>query len=350
MFENSKTYIAIPPGETIKEQLEDRDMSQKEFAQRMDLSEKHVSRLLNGKVGLTHDTALKLESVLGIKAEFWNNLENRYREKLALVKSENEMDEDLSLLNQFPYKEMADLRWIEKESNRKERVKNLRRYFSVASLSLVDHLPAFQIAYRKMGDNSSHGYAQLCWEQQARIAASSLDTERIDLNNLQDSIESIRKMNRTAPAEFIPQLTKLLAESGIALVFLPHLKGTKLQGASMMSGDRIVLAMTLRGKDADRFWFSLFHEISHIINGDLFGDKARSERDMDISAANILIPPQAYAEFVSANDFSKESVVEFAETIDLQPGIVAGRLQNDEKIRHDQLNDLKIRYEFDKTA
>ena len=157
-------------------------------------------------------------------------------------------------------------------------------------------------------------------------------------------------MNRTDPEEFIPQLTKLLAESGIALVFLPHLKGTKLQGASMMSGDRIVLAMTLRGKDADRFWFSLFHEISHIINGDLFGDKARSERDMDISAANILIPPQAYAEFVSANDFSKESVVEFAETIDLQPGIVAGRLQNDEKIRHDQLNDLKIRYEFDKTA
>ena len=90
--QNSETYIAIPPGETIKEQLEDRDMSQKEFARRMDLSEKHVSRLLNGKVGLTHDTALKLESVLGIKAEFWNNLENRYREKLALVKSENEME------------------------------------------------------------------------------------------------------------------------------------------------------------------------------------------------------------------------------------------------------------------
>lgn len=123
MLENSKTYIAVPPGETIKEQLEDREMSQKEFAQRMGLSEKHVSRLLNGKVGLTHDTALKLESVLGIKAEFWNNLENRYREKLALVKSENEMDEDLSLLNQFPYKEMADLGWIEKEPNRKERVK-----------------------------------------------------------------------------------------------------------------------------------------------------------------------------------------------------------------------------------
>ena len=92
MFENSETYIAIPPGETIKEQLEDRDMSQKEFARRMGLSEKHVSRLLNGKVGLTHDTALKLESVLGIKAEFWNNLENRYREKLALVKSENEKE------------------------------------------------------------------------------------------------------------------------------------------------------------------------------------------------------------------------------------------------------------------
>ena len=95
--EGAQHYIAIPPGETIKEQLEDRDMSQKEFARRMDLSEKHVSRLLNGKVGLTHDTALKLESVLGIKAEFWNNLENRYREKLALVKSEVEWSKILNI-------------------------------------------------------------------------------------------------------------------------------------------------------------------------------------------------------------------------------------------------------------
>ncbi|MFR0064315.1 MAG: helix-turn-helix transcriptional regulator [Veillonella parvula] len=45
----SSSYVATPPGATIKEQLNDRNMSQKEFAARMDLSEKHVSKLINGE-------------------------------------------------------------------------------------------------------------------------------------------------------------------------------------------------------------------------------------------------------------------------------------------------------------
>ena len=48
----SKTYIAVPPGESIKEQLEYRGMTQKAFAARMDMSEKHISHLLNGDVQL----------------------------------------------------------------------------------------------------------------------------------------------------------------------------------------------------------------------------------------------------------------------------------------------------------
>ncbi|NLV83509.1 MAG: helix-turn-helix transcriptional regulator, partial [Spirochaetales bacterium] len=50
MFSKSKRTIAIPPSETIREQLKDRGMTQKEFAIRMGLTEKHVSQLLNGQV------------------------------------------------------------------------------------------------------------------------------------------------------------------------------------------------------------------------------------------------------------------------------------------------------------
>lgn len=59
------TVIAVPPGESIREQLEIRELSQKEFALRMCMSEKHISNLINGKVELTPPTAQKLESVLG---------------------------------------------------------------------------------------------------------------------------------------------------------------------------------------------------------------------------------------------------------------------------------------------
>ena len=79
----SKTVIATPPGATIKEQLIDRGISEKEFAMRMDMSDEHISRLLKGEASLTNDIAMRLETVLGLPANFWSNLEDIYREKLA---------------------------------------------------------------------------------------------------------------------------------------------------------------------------------------------------------------------------------------------------------------------------
>ena len=100
----SRTIIASPPGATIKEQLVDRGMSQKEFARRMDMSEKHISRLINGEVQLTPDMAVRLEMVLGAPAQFWSRLESIYREKLAKANAENEMDADIEIANKYPYK------------------------------------------------------------------------------------------------------------------------------------------------------------------------------------------------------------------------------------------------------
>lgn len=98
MLEESKTYMAIPPGEHIKEMLEDRGLKQKDFAYRMNLSEKHISKLLNGDVQLTPDVANRLEIVLGVEASFWNGLEALYREDLIKVRNENKMDQDLEIM------------------------------------------------------------------------------------------------------------------------------------------------------------------------------------------------------------------------------------------------------------
>ncbi len=68
----------------------------------MDLSEKHISRLINGDVRLTTDVAVRLEMVLGIPAHFWSNLESIYREKLARAEAENTMDADVELARKFP--------------------------------------------------------------------------------------------------------------------------------------------------------------------------------------------------------------------------------------------------------
>ena len=86
----SRSYIAVPPGETIKEQLEFRGMKQKEFAERIGLSEKHVRALIHGDVQLTNDIAYRLETVFGIPSLFWKNLESIYRENIEKVKKEEQ--------------------------------------------------------------------------------------------------------------------------------------------------------------------------------------------------------------------------------------------------------------------
>ena len=107
-MQRSHSFIATPPGATVKEQLIERGMQQKEFAVRMGMSEKHISKLINGEVQLTIDAARRLEMVLGLPAQFWCNLEAVYRENIAKVNEENAMEADIAIAQKFPYKEMLE--------------------------------------------------------------------------------------------------------------------------------------------------------------------------------------------------------------------------------------------------
>ena len=135
----SRSYIATPPGATIKEQLDDRGMSQKEFASRMGMSEKHISHLINGNVQLTPDVAYRLELVLGMPASFWSNLEAIYREKLAKVDAENALDADKEIAKKFPYSEMSKNSWLPNTRNPEERVVHLRKFFEVVQLDKLSN-------------------------------------------------------------------------------------------------------------------------------------------------------------------------------------------------------------------
>jgi HTH-type transcriptional regulator/antitoxin HigA len=75
-----------PPGDTIADALEERGMTQIEFAERTGFSKKHVNGLIEGSVAITAETALKLESLLGSTASFWLGRELEYQEDLARKK------------------------------------------------------------------------------------------------------------------------------------------------------------------------------------------------------------------------------------------------------------------------
>ena len=75
-------YVS-PPGETLREALDERGMNQVDFARRIGMSRKHLKDILDGASPIVPDTALKFERVLGIPARFWNNREQQYRDFVA---------------------------------------------------------------------------------------------------------------------------------------------------------------------------------------------------------------------------------------------------------------------------
>ena len=148
----SKTFIAIPPGMTIKEVLENRHMTQKELASRMDMSEKHISKLINGEVPLTQDVALRLERVFGVDASFWNGLEAGYREKILKVEYENSIDEEINFAKPFGYAKLARLGIVPETKKKAEQVNNLQKFFEVASLKTVADEMVMPLVYENIKD------------------------------------------------------------------------------------------------------------------------------------------------------------------------------------------------------
>ena len=147
--------------------------------------------------------------------------------------------------------------------------------------------------------------------------------------------------------EFPSKLSSLLANCGIALVLLPHISGTFLHGATFFDNNKIVIALTLRGKDADKFWFSLFHELGHIANDHLSYDYDISfEQIADNFARDTLIPVEDYNNLVNSYNYSAENILIFADQIGILAGIIIGRLQNDNIIHYTTLNHLKIKYQL----
>lgn len=143
---------------------------------------------------MTPEVAVRLEIVLGVPARFWNNLEAIYREKLIKIAAKKAMDADEALARQFPYSEMAKFGWIPQTRNSKEKVINLRKYFEVVSLSLLENTQITRIACRRLAVTDKSDLALMAWVQEAKIRARDIETKPINIKDLISVIPDIRKM------------------------------------------------------------------------------------------------------------------------------------------------------------
>ena len=342
-----------PPGETLRELLEERGIPQAELALRMGRPRKTISEIINGKAALTHETALQLELVLGVPADFWNSRERIYRAYLASLEEKKRLEAEAAWCGNFPIKQMAELGWVKRPEGKSARVHELFSYFGVVSSDQWTELYSdVAVAFRTSAKFEADRFSLGAWLRYGLRESQRVDAAPFDRSRFEGALAEARALTRQDPEAFVPALRSSCAAAGVVVMFVPELPRSRASGATRwVTPDKALIQLSLRYKTNDHLWFTFFHEAAHILlhgkrlifiesNG---SSEAQEEAQANAWAADWLIPPAAYSKFTERARFTEPLVRQFAKLIDIAPGIVVGRLQHDGLVKHSQLNHLKVK-------
>lgn len=263
----SKTFTAVPPGMTIKEVLEDHHMTQKELAARLGLSEKHISKLINGEVPLTQDVAIRLERVLDIEASFWNGLEAAYREAILKVEYENSIDEEINFAKPFGYAKLARLGIVPETKKAAEQVNNLQKFFEVASLKHVANEMVMPLVYENIKDMEPDKKSAIyTLVQITKGRARFVEVNPYDAELLEKFIPKIKDLSCESLIGVKEPLKDMLAACGVIIVYLPIIDNITSTCITYSKGNSIVLGIPT--EDSDAFWTLLDEALHNLLERD----------------------------------------------------------------------------------
>ena len=343
--------FAFHPGYYIKELVEESGLTQEDFAKRLDTTPKNFSLLIRGEQSLSIDIALKLSRMIGTSVDYWLNLQNSYDTLIAEFNSMDELKREKSVFKKLEYKYFKEnFGLLDLPSKINEQIAAVRKFLNVSTLCVFkkrDMAVSFRSASSELTESNT-----IKANVMVQIAINkALKTEAPKYNKhiFEQAIEYALTLTEKHDS-FYPLIKEAFCKAGVILVILPNMPGSKINGATKKIKNNILLMVNDRRLNSDTFWFTLFHEIGHIINGD-YGisfdkESGKAEKQADKYAEDKLIDPVLYQKFKEQNIFNIESIRTFSSKIHRDPGIVVGRLLNDGKIRYDDrtLNSLRHKY------
>lgn len=334
--------IVFHPAATLREKLSEMGMSIKEFATRTGKPEKTIIAVLNEESSLTPEMAVLFENVTQIPASFWINKQARYNEYVARKKQEESLISAQEWANHFPYAEMAKNNWVAPTRQPEEKTHHLLSFFGVASPTAWENLymqSELKVAAYTSLKHTHEAHAISAWLRQGELQAHSTKVPTFDSKRLKENIPAMRKLMVEQPIDFFARLQQLCREAGVILLFTPRLPKVPLSGSTRWISDTPLIQLTARYNQNDRFWFTFFHELGHIL---LHGKKYISLENIDFAAADKLKEQEAH-DFAVKLTFSKvqeekllkehptsitaKDIVQYAKEFNTHPALIIGRLQ-----------------------
>jgi HTH-type transcriptional regulator/antitoxin HigA len=193
------------------------------------------------------------------------------------------------------------------------------------------------------GEVKTDIYALNAWLARVLVRSRDLSPDKdqsFRKKDKRDFLKSVAQLSWLEEGPIIAQ--EYLQQSGIALIIEPHLPKTRLDGAALLdSNGAPVIGMTLRYDRLDNFWFTLLHELAHVLlhlqskqeafidNTEHDPDGERKEIEANNYAQEALIPRSIWRRSDAYRSQRVEDIERLAKDLKIHPAIVAGRIQRE---------------------
>lgn len=335
------------PGITLQEKLDELGMGPKEFAVRTGKPEKTITAILKGESSVTTEMAFLFENVLRIPAHFWTNNQRRYDEYMASLQRAEEVKNSIDWAKQFPVNEMVKKQWIQAAKTWEEKTEQLLMFFGVSNpKGWEDYYlkQELKVTFRISLAHANHPYALSAWLRQGELSASKLQASEYSGKKFKDILPEVRALMAKQPSGFFAKLQSMLLSAGVKVVHTPCLPNAPCNGATRWLHETPLIQLSGRYNRNDIFWFTLFHEVGHILlhgKKDIFLEKVEysdkdleKEKEADEFAVKWTLSEEEEAEITNRKSINRNDVIDFAKRFNTHPAIIIGRLQHRGLIHH----------------
>ena len=352
-IKNLKPFKVFGPGYFIQEQMELRDWTQEDLAAVLGMSEKSINQLLQNKQSITLDTARLLSSAFGQSANYWMNLDTNYRLHQQVETEKEKAVKIKSPIFEFmPINEMFKKDWLHKTKEVDEIEKQVMNFWGTTTMDFSTiHEDSLLPNFKKSEAHTqfSHNAAK-CWFQMAKNCAKKISLPKYDKAKIEILYNEMHKytVKKDGIADFLKELNK----TGVKFFHLSHLQKTYVDGAAFLDDKHPVIVYTGRYKRTDNFWFTMAHEIAHVLKhvkneNDCFLDDTHSKvetTDKKEEEANALASKKLKHDEIreylktSLNYLTLEDISQCSKDLQINEGIIIGALAHSKTISYSHLH------------
>lgn len=341
-------FKATHPGSIIKDELDSRGISQKEFAQDIGMQTTMLNEIIKGKRAITAEIALILEKGLGIKADSWMRHQTGYELDCVRIQERSiqktKQIEIWSIIKQFvPVLIFTKLGLL--TNSLADNIARIWEIYDVNSIDLLVERVSVNKnrEYYKKSDKLKNDQINIMgWSQLARWQAGSQKVNAFKPEAKDAIIAELNALfcgNRNVASSTL----EILNRYGIKFFVLERFKQSPIDGYSFWSGQNPTIIVTMRKKLLDNFAFTVMHELGHVFIH-LLADQTEDFLDIEYPNSSIsekeqeahrfaqqcFLQDAIWKEFYNRNpkynySSTEHEIVHLANKEKIHPSIIFGR-------------------------